>query len=129
MNSSNEILQAVNQYLDQLPYERQPRSLYEPSQYVLSLGGKRIRPVLMLLAYNMFKDDPAVGTLAKGALVRLIMERFGVTGGECVLVGDTRSDFVAAKENGIESVGVTWGYGTPEELALADRVVGKASEI
>ena len=58
MNSSNEILQAVNQYLDQLPYERQPRSLYEPIQYVLSLGGKRIRPVLMLLAYNMFKDDP-----------------------------------------------------------------------
>ena len=58
MKSSNEILQAVNQYLDQLPYERQPRSLYEPIQYVLSLGGKRIRPVLMLLAYNMFKDDP-----------------------------------------------------------------------
>ena len=58
MKTSNEILQLVNQYLDQLPYERQPRSLYEPIQYVLSLGGKRIRPVLMLLAYNLFRDDP-----------------------------------------------------------------------
>ncbi len=58
MKSSTEILQAVNTYLDQLPYDRQPRSLYEPIQYVLSLGGKRIRPVLMLLVYNMFKDDP-----------------------------------------------------------------------
>ena len=58
MKSSTEILQAVNTYLDQLPYERQPRSLYEPIQYVLSLGGKRIRPVLMLLVYNMYKDDP-----------------------------------------------------------------------
>ena len=59
MKTSAEILQAVNQYLDQLPYERRPKSLYEPIKYVLSLGGKRIRPVLMLLSYNMFKDAPA----------------------------------------------------------------------
>lgn len=58
MKSSAEILQLVNGYLDHLPYERKPSSLYEPVKYVLSLGGKRIRPVLMLLAYNLFKDDP-----------------------------------------------------------------------
>ena len=39
------------------------------------------------------------------------------------MVGDTTSDFEAARANGIESVGVTWGYGRPEELALADRIV------
>ncbi|MBQ9637740.1 MAG: polyprenyl synthetase family protein [Prevotella sp.] len=58
MKSSAEILQLVNDYLDHLPYERKPASLYEPVKYVLSLGGKRIRPVLMLLAYNLFKDNP-----------------------------------------------------------------------
>ena len=58
MKSSNDILQLVNNYLDHLPYDRKPLSLYEPVRYVLSLGGKRIRPVLMLLSYNMFKDDP-----------------------------------------------------------------------
>ena len=58
MKSSNDILQVVNDYLDHLPYDRKPLSLYEPVRYVLSLGGKRIRPVLMLLSYNMFKDDP-----------------------------------------------------------------------
>ena len=47
-----------NEYLDNLPYDRKPESLYEPVRYVLSMGGKRIRPVLMLLAYNLFKDDP-----------------------------------------------------------------------
>ena len=52
--TSNEILQLVNDYLDQLPYDRQPASLYEPVKYVLSLGGKRIRPVLMLLGYNLW---------------------------------------------------------------------------
>lgn len=58
MLTSNEILEKVNQFIDQLPYDRRPASLYEPVKYVLSLGGKRIRPVLMLLAYNLFKDDP-----------------------------------------------------------------------
>ncbi len=58
MLTSNEILQKVNQCLDSLPYDRQPTSLYEPIQYVLSLGGKRIRPVLMLLGYQLWKDDP-----------------------------------------------------------------------
>ena len=56
--TSEEILQRVNSYLDHLPYDRQPESLYEPVQYVLSLGGKRIRPVLMLLGYNLWKDRP-----------------------------------------------------------------------
>ena len=48
--SSNEILQAVNDFLEKLPYDRKPQSLYDPIRYVLSLGGKRIRPVLMLMA-------------------------------------------------------------------------------
>ena len=41
-----------------MPFDRKPGSLYEPIKYVLSIGGKRMRPVLMLLAYNLFKDDP-----------------------------------------------------------------------
>ena len=48
----------VNEALDRLPYDRRPASLYEPVKYVLSLGGKRIRPVLMLLTYNLYKDHP-----------------------------------------------------------------------
>ena len=41
-----------------MTYDRKPSSLYEPIKYVLAIGGKRVRPVLMLLAYNLFKDDP-----------------------------------------------------------------------
>ena len=58
MITADEILKLVNSYLDNLPYDRRPESLYEPIRYVLSLGGKRIRPVLMLLAYNMYKEHP-----------------------------------------------------------------------
>ena len=58
MNTSDEILKKVNAALDALPYDRRPSSLYEPIRYVLSLGGKRIRPVLMLLGYNLFREQP-----------------------------------------------------------------------
>lgn len=57
MLTAKEILNRVNQFLDELPYDRQPKSLYAPIRYVLSLGGKRIRPVLMLLAYNLYRED------------------------------------------------------------------------
>ena len=58
MNTSNDILQKVNDFLAALPYDRKPASLYEPVEYVLSLGGKRIRPVLMLLSYNLWREQP-----------------------------------------------------------------------
>ena len=58
MYSSEELLNKVNEALENLAYDRQPATLYEPIRYVLSLGGKRIRPVLMLLAYNLYREDP-----------------------------------------------------------------------
>lgn len=57
MKTADELLVQVNAFLETLPYERTPKSLYEPIRYVLSMGGKRIRPVLMLLGYNLFKED------------------------------------------------------------------------
>ena len=38
---------------------RQPRGLYEPIEYILSIGGKRIRPLLALIAARMFGDGEA----------------------------------------------------------------------
>jgi len=58
MYTSDEILKKVNAALDALPYDRTPQSLYAPVKYVLSLGGKRIRPVLMLMGYNLYKEHP-----------------------------------------------------------------------
>lgn len=52
-----QLLDKVNSYLSTMPYMREPRGLYNPIEYALSLGGKRIRPLLMLLAYNLYKED------------------------------------------------------------------------
>jgi len=58
MKTADELLEMVNHFLANLPYDRKPSSLYEPIRYVLSMGGKRIRPTLMLMAYNLYKENP-----------------------------------------------------------------------
>lgn len=52
-----EITELVNEGINSLSYDRKPQSLYEPIIYTMSQGGKRIRPVLTLLSYYMFRDD------------------------------------------------------------------------
>ncbi len=58
MKTAEVLAREVDLFLKQLPYERKPYSLYEPIRYVLDMGGKRMRPTLMLLAYNLYKDNP-----------------------------------------------------------------------
>lgn len=57
MYTSTQLQQCFNGWLEALTMSRQPQSLYEPAKYVLSLGGKRLRPVLMMMAYQLFKED------------------------------------------------------------------------
>lgn len=57
MLSANQISEKINQYLKGLTYSRHPKGLYDPIKYVLSLGGKRIRPTLMIMAYELFKEN------------------------------------------------------------------------
>lgn len=58
MFTADELLKKVNQHIATLPtLERKPQGLYSPVKYVLAPGGKRLRPVLMLMAYNLLRDD------------------------------------------------------------------------
>lgn len=44
-------------YLESKNWVREPKNLYEPIDYILQLGGKRIRPVLTLMAADIFAND------------------------------------------------------------------------
>ncbi len=68
MTHTSEYLETkINNALEELNYERDPKSLFDPIQYILSLGGKRLRPILAFMAANLFSDDiekainPAIG--------------------------------------------------------------------
>lgn len=57
MKTPESLLENINNYIDSLDYSKEPKGLYEPISYVLSLGGKRIRPLLMLMSANLWKED------------------------------------------------------------------------
>ena len=57
MLNYNELYDKVNLCIDNMQYNAQPKGLYAPIKYVLGLGGKRIRPILMLMAYNLYHED------------------------------------------------------------------------
>ncbi len=51
------LTEKIEKYLSNISYPTQPEGLYEPISYVLSMGGKRLRPTLLLLSYSLFKND------------------------------------------------------------------------
>lgn len=82
-----------------------------------------------IYAGDMYKDDPAIGKLKKGDLLKVIMRQLNCRVCECIMIGDTISDFDAANENGMVSIAVEWGYGTEEERKLATCRVATPGEI
>ena len=59
MKQFQEYLETVNQAIAAIPYSPQPSHLYEPIAYHMALGGKRIRPILTLMACDAMGGDPA----------------------------------------------------------------------
>ncbi len=57
MLSLNDAQKLVEEKLEKLTFPEEPSDLYDPVRYILSIGGKRLRPALVLLAANVFSDD------------------------------------------------------------------------
>ena len=57
MFTASELLEKFSDHIAGLQFTRTPKGLYVPVEYVLSMGGKRLRPVLMLMAYNLYQED------------------------------------------------------------------------
>jgi len=51
------ILDIINNEIKGIKYPYQPQSLFDPITYILSIGGKRVRPALALVSYNLYKED------------------------------------------------------------------------
>ena len=67
MYTLNKLQQIINDSISNQKIGREPFTLYDPINYTLEAGGKRIRPALVLLACNLFSDNveqainPAIG--------------------------------------------------------------------
>lgn len=68
MYSFSELQKSVADYMNGLDVDGNPRSLYEPIVYSLAAGGKRLRPMLTVLACNIFSDNALSALPAAAAL-------------------------------------------------------------
>lgn len=67
----------------------------------------------------------------KSELLQHLVAEERLVPGNAIMIGDRRHDVVAARANGMRSIGVTWGFGTVEELrdAGADLLVDAPAEL
>jgi geranylgeranyl diphosphate synthase type II len=57
MQNLEQLQLLIEQELREINYPNSPKQLYQPIEYVLVLGGKRMRPILVLMAHQLFNDD------------------------------------------------------------------------
>ncbi len=57
MRTISEYQDLISRHFESIKYQKEPNNLYEPIRYILSLGGKRLRPVLTLMATEVFDID------------------------------------------------------------------------
>ena len=65
----------------------------------------------------------------KPELLAKLIQDLGVDPKNAVMVGDTKGDVDSGQANGMATIGVTWGYGTPDEVSAADHIFASAVEI
>ena len=65
----------------------------------------------------------------KPELLAKLLGDLGIDPKDAVMVGDTKGDVDAGKANGMATIGVTFGYGTPEEVSAADSIFASAFDI
>src|ERR1700733_5098238 len=57
MRKLSDLQEIISAEVNQLTFPAYPAELYEPIKYILSLGGKRMRPALLLMACDLFGGD------------------------------------------------------------------------
>ena len=57
MRDLSKLLDLIASFSKENPFPTSPLELYEPCNYILTLGGKRLRPALVLMGHEMFNDD------------------------------------------------------------------------
>ena len=67
MKSISDLQEIIEQELSNINIPKTPENLYKPIDYLIGLGGKRMRPILVLIAHQLFDTDlknalaPALG--------------------------------------------------------------------
>ena len=76
MQSITELVTYFSQKVTTYNWPDVPERLYDPVRYILSIGGKRLRPALVLAGYNLYKED--IETAFEGAMAVEVFHNFSL---------------------------------------------------
>ena len=82
-----------------------------------------------LYAGDMHDANPKIGRMNKTDLIKFVLKEQNLAPESCVMVGDTINDFTAARANSVASIAVEWGYGSEEDLKLADFLISSPDDL
>jgi len=102
MHSFEELLKQFETYFSVRHFPEQPDTLYDPAQYILGIGGKRVRPVMVLMGNELF-DEIKPDAWPVAATVELFHN--------FTLIHDDIMD-QAPLRRGMETVHQKWGVNT-----------------
>ena len=115
----NEVYDGIHDLLTRL--KASGRSL------IVATSKPEVFAVDILRHFDLYKyfDFVAGATLndvrnKKADIIRYALESCGIAKSSAVMIGDRKHDMIGAKENGLDSIGVLYGYGTYDELKTAD---------
>ena len=57
MKGIEDYTNSLTEYLDEIVVVKEPKELYNPIRYIVSLGGKRLRPILTLMSCDFFNTE------------------------------------------------------------------------
>ena len=119
--------ESTNRRIEQSPNGQDARC---PGAKIYIATNKRRAPTLAIakkfgwdrLFDGVWSYDSLEVKYKKPELLARLMADLGIAAQDAVMVGDTKGDVDAGKQNGMATIGVTWGYGTREELSAADEI-------
>lgn len=71
MVNESRINEVIEKLFQEIEFKGEPRSLYEPLKYMIEIGGKRIRPRLMLLAYSLWHSELTPSVIEGAAAIEV----------------------------------------------------------
>jgi len=102
-----QIQEIVEQNIKRIPLDKEPKGLYEPIRYILSIGGKRIRPALVLVAYNLYKDN--IEDIIQPALALEVFHNFTLLHDDIMDKADIRRNQPTVHKKWSENVAILSG--------------------
>jgi len=91
-----------------LMYESEPRNLYEPIEYMMSIGGKRLRPRICLMTYNLFSDK-IDNSIIRPAMALELFHEFTLLHDDIMDKSDTRRGNVTVHKKWNDNVAILSG--------------------